>query len=95
MYAAKIYKEGRIMDVKHYEHFQNALADIGSRDIFDNLPSELLDGLWNPSIRYFSRSDDGIADDFEFRYMNGITVTLGEISPVDIKNNSKNFPETT
>ena len=84
MFIVKIYKEKQLLDVKHYIYFQNALANIADKDIFDNVSDELYSTLGNPSIHWFSRSEKtGIADDFEFRYPNGVTVYVGEISPVD------------
>ena len=84
MFIAKIYKEKQLLDVKHYISFQNALANIADKYIFDSVPDELVNTLGNPEIHCFSYSEEtGEADDFEFRYPNGVMVYVGEISPVD------------
>lgn len=87
MFVVKIYtKEKQILDVKHYMVFQNALADIGDKSIFENISDELFDTLDNPKISSHSISEENnTADDFEFRYANGVIVYLGEISPIDTK----------
>lgn len=84
MFVVKIYKEKQILDVKHYSVFQNAVADIGEGNIFENISDELFSSLGNPKIYCHSRSTDkNVADDFEFRYTNGVTVYIGEINTVD------------
>jgi hypothetical protein len=86
MFVVKIIKDGQILDVKHYSVFQNAVADIGNGNIFENIPDELFSTLGNPKILCFSESEEtGISDDFEFRYENGVTVYVGEICTVDCK----------
>lgn len=84
MFVVKITKNKQLLDVKHYKVFQNAIADIGSKNIFENIEEELVETLGNPEIRSFSYSEiTGISDDFEFRYQNGVNVYLGELSFVD------------
>lgn len=78
MYVAKILKDQQLLDVKHYEHFENAVAEIGDLDMFDNLPAELYNTLGNPEI-YCGSINNGIADDFEFRYENGVNVHVGTV----------------
>lgn len=88
MFVAKIYtrEKKEILDVRHYSVFQNALADIAVKEMFENIPDELVETLGNPDIRCHSVSETtNIADDFEFRYTNGVIVYLGEICPVDKK----------
>lgn len=87
MFVAKIYTtDKQILDVKHYLVFQNALADIASEDMFENIPNELLETLGSPDIHCHSVSETtNAADDFEFRYPNGVIVYLGEIYAVDEK----------
>lgn len=84
MFVVKISKEKQLLDVKHYIVFQNALADIANKNIFENIPDELFDTLDNPEISNHSFCEkSNVADDFEFRYSNEIVVYLGEICPVD------------
>ena len=79
MLTVKITKEKQILDVKHYRSFRNVVADIGSLGIFENIGDELVETLGNPRIYAHSVNDQGIADDFEFRYANGILVYVGDI----------------
>ena len=84
MYTVKVYKEKQIIDVMHYRSFQNALADISEKKVFETTPKELIDSLGNPGIYYGSWDEENnIADDFEFRYENGVTVYVGETYTVD------------
>lgn len=76
MYLAKITKDNQLLDVKHYDYFENAVAELGELDMFDNLPEELCCTLGKPEIKYESESN-GIADDFEFHYENGVVVYIG------------------
>lgn len=84
MYLMKISNGKQLLDVKHYTHFQNAIAAISEEDAFEKVPDDLCDTLGNPRIYYGSYSDKtGMADDFEFRYSNGINIYVGEISTED------------
>lgn len=84
MFVAKIYHEKTLLHVAHYKKFRNALAAIGNKNIFEEISDELLNSLGNPDIRPYSHDDiKGIADDFEFRYSNGVRVYVGEIIPSD------------
>ena len=87
MFVAKIYTtDKQILDVKHYLVFQNAIADIASGAMFENISNELSKKLGSPDIHCHSVSETtNTADDFEFRYANGVIVYLGEIYPADIK----------
>lgn len=88
MFVVKISKEKQLLDVKHYAVFQNALADIGNKEIFENISDELFDTLGNPEIKNYSISEENnTADDFEFKYTNGVVVYLGEIIPKDSTKN--------
>ena len=90
MFVVKIYKEKQLLDVIHYNIFQNALADIGDKSVFENIPKNLIDTLGNPEIYCFSRDEEtNTADDFEFRYSNGVIVYLGEIFPIDMVRGQK------
>ena len=89
-YVMKISHKKQLLDVRHYVVFQNALADIAEKKIFDNISNELFNTLDNPNIYCASFSDErNAADDFEFRYSNGVQVYIGEIFPVDGINNKQ------
>lgn len=82
MYVVKIYKEKEILDVKHYKTFENVVADISDLTIFDNtnVPDDILESCTNPPRLYYAgESEDGVADDFEFRFKNGVYVYAGRI----------------
>lgn len=84
MFVVKISKEKQLLDVKHYIVFQNTLADIANGNVFENISDELFDTLDNSKITSHSFCEkSNIADDFEFKYSNGVVVYLGEICPVD------------
>lgn len=92
MFVVKISKDKQLLGICHYNVFQNALADILNGNVFESTIDEaILDGIdssgaWGiPKISSHSVSDAGIADDFEFKYDNGVLVYLGEIFVVDEK----------
>lgn len=88
MYVMKIYKRGsdNLMDVKHFEYFENAVASLISKRAFNNLADGDVITLGKPEL-YFASIDKekNIADDFEFRYENGIIVYIGQVYPSDNK----------
>ena len=85
MYVVEVRKGKEILKVQHYNHIENVLAAIANNNIFDNLPEEITDitDVHNPEIYYASEDEDGMADDFEFRYEDGIYVYVGRICCVD------------
>ena len=85
MYVVKVGKKKEILKVQHYNHIENVLAAIANNNLFDDLPKEVTDitDAQNPIIYYASEDEYGIADDFEFRYKDGIYVYVGRICCVD------------
>jgi hypothetical protein len=81
MYVMKVTKDNKILAVRHYKHFENAVADIGDYSPFDDISDDIINsmGEWgNPKIVSCSELN-GIADDFEFRYPCGINIYVGLI----------------
>lgn len=92
MYTVKVYNKEHLFDVMHYNAFQNALADISNKKVFETIPKELIDSLGNPGIYYGSWDEENdIADDFEFRYENGVTAYVGETYTVDSLRRKENI----
>lgn len=88
MYVMKISKDKQLLAVRHYQYFENAVADISDSAVFDDIPDEIINemGEWGvPKIYVASESEDGIADDFAFRYPCGIVIYVGKILCNDIK----------
>ena len=84
MFIVKLYHKETLLHVELYKKFRNALAAIGNKNIFENLSDELLSSLENPAIHACSYNETkGIADDFEFRYSNGVRVYVGQVIPFD------------
>lgn len=84
MYLVKICKEKQILDILHYQKFENIFADVADKTIFreDFIPEEIMleiNKCEYPKIFCASETENGIADDFEFRYENGIYVYAGTI----------------
>lgn len=84
MYLVKVCKEKQILDVLHYQRFENVFADVSDKTIFRDgiIPDEIMleiDKCECPKIFCASESSEGVADDFEFRYGNGIYVYVGTI----------------
>lgn len=85
-YLVKICKDGEILDVKHYKKFENIVAEISNKKIFESIPDEIARELeFTPKIYYGSVDERNNADDFEFRYKNGLYVYAGKISCEDEK----------
>lgn len=84
LYILKLYQKGKLAEQnkvfcrKYFRRFENAVAYITVPDIFECLPKELRTTLGNPRV-WCSSFNDGVADDFEFRYQNGIVVYIGQI----------------
>lgn len=83
MYLMKVYLKKNLVDVKHYNKFENALADIADENFTDNLPDEVYETLGNPKVYYGSRDLENIADDFEFRFDNNVCIYVGVVSTID------------
>lgn len=87
MYLMKISFENQLLAVQHYKSFQNAVADISDETFFNFLSEEneqkVRENLGNPKIFYAGANSNGIADDFEFRYSNGVNIYVGTILPMD------------
>lgn len=83
-YILKLYQKDKLTGQekvfcrKYFRRFENAVACITVPDIFKCLPEALRTTLGNPRVRN-SSFNDGVADDFEFRYQNGVTVYIGQI----------------
>lgn len=90
-YILKLYQKGKLTDEnkvfrrKYFRRFENAVACIADADIFERLPEELRANLGNPQIYYASRDND-VADDFEFRYQNGVVIYVGQVLFEEDKN---------
>ena len=85
MYLVKVCKGKQILKVQHYNHIENVLKDISNNSLFDDLPEEItsITDVQNPEIYYASEDENKMADDFEFRYEDGIYVYAGRICCVD------------
>lgn len=88
MYVVKICKDKQILDVLHYEKFENIFADVADKSIFRNsgISNEILEEVNNcENLKLYSASetDDKVADDFEFRYGDGICVYAGLVYTKD------------
>jgi hypothetical protein len=83
MYLLKISKDGQILAVQHYKHFENAVAAISDYSLFDLIPDEVINqmGEWGvPRISCHGiNNETGISDDFEFKYPCGILIYVGRI----------------
>lgn len=84
MYLVKVCKDRQILDVLHYHRFENVFADVADKTIFreDMIPESIMleiDKCDYPKIYCASETEEGIADDFEFRYENGIYVYVGRV----------------
>ena len=83
MYIVKIVKDNQIIQVLHYKHFENAMADVADHILFDAIPDDIIAsmGEWgNPRISCHGyETSTGLADDFEFIYPCGIHVYVGTI----------------
>lgn len=89
MYVVKICKDKQILDVLHYEKFENIFADVANKSIFydsciSNEILEEIDNCENLKLYSASETDDKVADDFEFRYGNGIYVYAGIVHTEDM-----------
>ena len=86
-YILKLYRKENLTDLcrKYFRRFENAMACIADADIFEHLPEELRANLGNPQIYYASRDND-VADDFEFRYQNGVVIYVGQVLFEEDKN---------
>lgn len=91
MYVMKISFNNQLLSVQHYKHFQNAIADISEENFFTYISidkaKEVKENLGNPKIFYAGSDSKGIADDFEFRYPNGLNIYIGTILPEDYESN--------
>ena len=85
MYVVKVCKGKEILKVQHYNHIENVLKDISNNSLFDDLPEEItsITDVQNPEIHYASEDENGMADDFEFRYENRIYVYAGTVGCMD------------
>lgn len=89
MYVVKVYKlddnQINLLGVRFYNKFENAVADVCTVDanLSDILNNEDIKTLGRPSIYCSSVDDDGVSDDFEFRYENKITIYIGKIITED------------
>ena len=88
----KISFNNQLLSVQHYKHFQNAIADISEENFFNYISIDeaeaVKENLGNPKILYAGINSNGIADDFEFRYPNGLNIYIGTILPEDYKSNN-------
>lgn len=93
MYAMKISraKGNVLLGVRHYEHFENAVADLQNICEFDCIPDDLI-VVGCPHIYAHSTGANGIADDFEFRY-SLVTVYIGRVVPQDFKAKGEYYAE--
>jgi len=82
-YETRVYYKKQLLCVKHYVHFQNALAAVLNGDVFDNIPSDVIEGaspLGEPSICYGSKHElTSIADDFHISFPNGVLVVISTL----------------
>lgn len=78
MYVLKVTKDGIIVDVRHYEHFENAMGDIATDTVIKNAVGPTV-AYGTPQMFCMSETDDGISDDFEFRYPCGVNIYVGKV----------------
>lgn len=83
MYILKVTLNQQILAVRHYKVFQNALADVADYKFAESLPKNTAETLGNPEIYCGSKDNNDIADDFEFRYNNGVCVYIGVVFTQD------------
>ena len=93
IYIAKIYNaDKQIIDVHHYHHFENVIADISdvNNTIFRALSQEERKTLGKMSIMNSSFDDNhNINDDFTIRFENDFSIYIGQIMLKDIVENEK------
>lgn len=85
MYIVKIVKrdkeKNQELDIMYFHHIENVLAAIADKTIFrkEHISEKIIMecSKENPSIFYGGVSSSK-ADDFEFRYTNGIYIYVGE-----------------
>ena len=83
MYILKLSYNNQILAIRHYNSFQNALADVADLDIINEIVSSdirnSLGECGNPKISFHTINKSDIADDFEFKYDNGLLAYIGEV----------------
>lgn len=83
MYVVKVSRGNQILDVLHYEKFENVFAAIADGTIFREgiISADVMKLLTKPyKVTLYSGSElDGIADDFIFRFDNDIQIYVGTI----------------
>lgn len=88
--------KNEILGLQIYEYLENAIADIGDGTIFENirLKDEIILARGKMELVTISESDNK-ADDFSFRFENGLIVSVGTVpSAIDSQlNNSDNKKE--
>lgn len=93
MYVVKISSGNQILDVLHYEKFENVFAAIADGTIFREgiIPADVIKLLTKPyKVTLYSGSEsDGIADDFIFRFDNDIQIYVGTAFIKDKASRSK------
>lgn len=91
MVMVKVSLNGELMDVVMYEKYRNALTDVIDKksDLYSCLPDESIIDFSSPNIRtvYYDNSDFGT--DFEFRFLNGVTVLIGKAVTMEESMNQK------
>lgn len=96
MYVIKICKNKEILDVLHYERFENVVADIADLTIFDssNVSTDILESCTEPPRLYSAgESEDGVADDFEFRFKDGVYIYAGRVLTEEEKVRIERYPK--
>lgn len=91
IYVAKIYNSNKqILDIHHYRHFENVIADISDANntLFRSLSQNERSTLGKMSIINSSFDDEhNLNDDFTIRFENNISIYIGQIMLKDIVEN--------
>lgn len=83
MYSAKVYIDRRLDKVLFYKRYEHILSDITNLNspIYEAVDD--FEGYDEPKIIPVSMDDRGYSCDFEFRYGNGLTISIEEVIAED------------
>jgi hypothetical protein len=85
MYLVKIVKNHNVLSILHYQYFENIIAGIADQSIFSEIDTSLIPKDYKSPKIYFASTnpEHNTADDFEFRYEDGMYIYAGTISVFD------------
>ncbi len=82
MYIAKVYCDRKLEGVAHFNHFENAVAAIAAKRICnEDLSDKAFDRFVKCELKRVvcASESNGISDDFEFQFTDGICVYVGRV----------------